>query len=313
MMPIAPWQQRQRRPRAWGAIGREASMSWKAHLVRLVVAVLISTLIGLVGNALGAGIQAPQSCTPCLAPNTIPPPCCVKMRRGNHLCSGTVVAQTDKQSLILCCNHCFADLPWPGGRIPRGKYPAKCTIERLSDGKQFDAVAVDGDPTVDSALIVVGARICDSAPGVASARRGDSCEHWGISSVHTVGSIIQYDTSPGQFPDMSESSTLRSIPGDSGAGVFSGGKLVAVNWGYDGANRQRGTAIVYHLRFARGSQALGSLHPDLTKAIPGDPDLPVVPSLPPTLPGPGVNPQCPDGNCPLSSPYSRPRLLPWRR
>lgn len=292
---------------------RWCDMSWKSHLARLVVAVLILILSVLAGSAPGAEQAIPQSCTPCLTPDVPPPKACVKMRRGDHLCSGTVVAQSANESLILCCNHCFADKPWPGGRIPKGKYPADCTIERLSDGKQWPAVAVDGSPEVDCALIVVRATITDAAPAVSAARRGDACEHWGISSEHTTGRVLGYNTGDGVTPNMSEWSTLRSIPGDSGAGVWSGGRLVAVNRGYDGLRQQRGTAIVFHLRFARGSKALGSIHPDLAKALPRDPDLPAVPSAPPTLPGPGVNPPCPDGNCPLPSPWHRPRLLPWRR
>lgn len=288
-------------------------MTWKRLLVA-VAAALLGALANRASNC-ACGAEQNSSCTlsPLSPTRNTPPTSVVRMRRGNHICSGTVVAQSDKESLILCCNHCFADLPWPGGRIPRGKYPADCQIERLSDGKQWPAVAIDGSPEVDCALIVVRARITDAVPGVSASRRGDACEHWGISSEHTTGRMLGYNTGDGVTPDMSEWSTLRSIPGDSGAGVFSGGKLVAVNWGYDGQRQQRGTAIVFHLRFAKSSAVFRRLYPDLFSAVPSDPSLPDVQQPPPVNPPNPVIPQCPDGNCPLPSPWHRPRLLPWRR
>lgn len=291
----------------------EGIMSWKSKLAQVVVAILTLLALLIGSGALGAATDQCAVVRPRSKPGESVPPSVCRMARGNHVCSGTVLASARGTSLVVCCNHCFADLPWPGGKIPRGKYPAECTITRLSDGKQFRGVAVDGDPTVDSALIVVRELETDKPPGVGRANVGDSCEHWGISSGHTTGRFVKYDNDGDSYPDMREASTCRSIPGDSGAGVFSGGKLVAVNWGYDGKGLQRGTPVVYHLRFARSSRTLSASYPDLWRGIPADPAVPGVPAPPTITVPPRVRPQCPDGNCPLPSPWSRPRLLPWRR
>lgn len=289
-------------------------MSWKSKLAQIVVGVL--TLIALlIGSAArGARGQSSQSCTPCLAPDVPPPPSVVKMRHGNHLCSGTVVAVSGGEALVLCCNHCFARQNPVTGQFGKGNYPAKCQIERLSDGKVFDGEAVDGSPEVDSAVIVVRGVAGAVAAPVGRANVGDSCEHWGISSEHARGRITRYDDGGRYPPDQSERSTLRSIPGDSGAGVFVGGKLAAVNWGYWNNGEQGGTAVVHHLRFARQSRALSGSHADLWRGIPGDPAVPGLPQ-PPIVPVyPGVTPPaCPPGGCPLPYPVHRRPLLPWRR
>lgn len=289
-------------------------MSWKSLVARAAVVTLTVLLLLLGAAAPGAAEQPaclpPVSCSP---PKP-PPSCCVKLRRGDHVCSGTVVAATKTESLVVSCNHCFADRPWPGGKIPKGKYPAKCQIERLSDGATYDAVAVDGSEYSDVSLIVVptGLEPCGIAGGTVAV--GEPCEHWGVSSVHATGRITRYDVSGRSPPDQSERSTSPSIPGDSGAGVLVAGKLAAVNWGYWPGPEQGGTAVRFVQTTVRASGVLRDRYPDLWREAKGSDDLLPVPQPPVAAPVTPAVPDCPGGVCPVPPrPHHPFRLLPWRR
>lgn len=291
-------------------------MSWnRSHALTAVAGLtLVAALVA--STALGAG----QPCTsPLLCPSAAtppPPPSVVKVSRSGAVCSGTVISSTPDECLIVCCNHCFADHPWPGGVIPKGKYPAECAITWLSDGTKTAATAVDGDPGCDIALCVARtSKPATPAPrGTASV--GQSCEHYGVSSGRAAGRITRYDDT-GRLPcDQSQRSTSPSIPGDSGAGVFVAGKIVAVNWGYWPSGEQGGTAVRFVLRVARGSERLRSLYRRLWDNIPSDPPVPdVYPPIP--RPDPVTTPPTwPIPVYPAPPGYSRPRLfpiLPWRR
>lgn len=291
-------------------------MSWKSSLVQIVVGILTLLALLLGGVALPAETEVAAPGAGWSGSHGSVPESCVRVRRGNHVCSGTAVAASGELTLVISCNHCFADQPWPGGMIPRGKYPVECTIEGLSDGKRYDATAVDGDSGVDVALVVVRGGFAGTPARVARANVGDTAEHWGVSSHHATGRITRYDDSGRYPPDQSERAHISSIPGDSGAGLFVNGRLVAQNWGYWPGGEQGGTAVSYLLQFAGRSRQLRSDHPGLRDALPVLDDLPRVPT--PVLPPSTITPvsPCPDGNGCWLSPWSRPRLLPllpWRR
>lgn len=288
-------------------------MSWKLSLAPIVVS--ISMCLASV-----PGVAAPTADVKTVVPGVASsqssrsiPTSVVKMTRVGVSCSGTVLAIAGDQTLVSCCNHCFADRPWPGGRIPRGKYPAPCTIERLSDGKAFDGIAVDGNAEDDISLVVVLGGSGFAAPEVARGSVGDTCVHYGISSGPSTGRITRYSDADGVAGSDGERSTLRSIPGDSGAGVFVNGRIVAQNWGYWNSGEQGGTPVRYLLKFARGSSYLRDRNPELQRAVPSDPTVLPLPKPPDVVPPLTPVPPCVGPDCPSSPFWSRPRLRPLSR
>lgn len=225
-------------------------------------------------------------------------PCVVVVWR-NHLCSGTAVRTDGKSTLVVTCNHCLAEQLRPGGAFPRGSYPLPCEVRDLDTSNPRKAVAVDGDPDTDLCLVV-----CDAVlPVVPLARvapkAGETCWHFGFSSGPSVGRVLLSDDSGRVHPNDSFCSSCTSIPGDSGAGIFTASGLVAVNWGNYRDGREWGTAVRWVSVLIAGSLALRDGFPGLATAdCPGG----VCPVPQPPL-GPGVSP---GGQLPPSGPRSGP-------
>src|SRR5690606_25937262 len=115
----------------------------------------------------------------------------------------------------------------------------------------------------------------------------------------------QWSTDQRVPPDQTQRSTCSSIPGDSGAGVFVGGKYVATLWGRWNTGEQGGTSVRAMLDAVHGSTSLRRDYPELWGSIPDPKDMPALPgNVPPgtdLVPVPG----CPGGVCPVPQPSPR--------
>lgn len=250
----------------------------------LVAGICLSTLFGLAGSARTAtepSHQAERSLSSTLAR---PHPTSVRVQVAGKMCSGTVVAATGAGSIVLTCNHCFAHQPFPGASFPRADYPIRCQVVSLASGEKYDAIAVDGSADPDCALVVVDGSFPDAAVPGDSARPGDPVEHWGWASGHSVGYVTGYSSGDASGRGGFECSTCSSIPGDSGAGVFVRGKLIAINWGFYAGCPQAGTV----LRPVRRLVASSTLVPAwAVESFGREPEAVGVPGLPPaTVPPP---------------------------
>lgn len=218
---------------------------------------------------------------------------CLMLAYQNHRCSATVIATAGDLSLAVCNNHCFAEQAFPGAPFPRAAYPLACRVQHLETGVWYDATAIDGATQPDVSLLVVNGRLATATCDLTEVPRGTRCEHFGITSRHATGVVLVYDTSATQYPNASFRSTCSSIPGDSGAGVFVGGKLVAVNWGrWIGPNEQAGSTVRHLSNLVSGSGLLARMHPDLWRSGCNGLGLPGLP-LPPVVKPPDRIPEHP--------------------
>lgn len=145
--------------------------------------------------------------------------------------SATCVACEDGKSLLLTNNHVFSEVK-ENGQFVRADYPIRVTVGTLDGKKAYSGVAVDGVPGYDgdlAAVVVLGelipAVIADKDPPV-----GSKVRHLGIGSNGSIGEVLQPEDS-GSFTSWNFKSTLSSLPGDSGAGVFYNDMLIAVTSG----------------------------------------------------------------------------------
>lgn len=281
-------------------------------LVRVarIVAVLVSAFwtCSETSSAQTVGIR-PQTTAPMPKEVQSPKQSCMRLTVGTHSCSATVIASSGSKYLAISCNHCFARQPFPGAPFPRAPYPLKCQLSTLDGKEVYDAIAIDGDPASDLSLLVFTGFTGPVARISGGARPGDYCEHYGISSGHAEGRIAYYASGGGIRGDASERARISSIPGDSGAGIFVGGRLAAVNWGnYPRTGEQGGTAILYVLLHANTSIPLSRDYHDLWDNLPKASTVPEMPKevVPPPVVSP---PNCPGGVCPVPAPqYRFPRL-----
>ena len=229
----------------------------------------------------------------------------VRLNVGHHRCSGTAVATRGDVTLVISCNHCFAAQPYPGAQFPRASYPIKCQILSNDERTTYEAVAIDGDSSADIAVIVVAGRLATCDIGTGGAAVGSAAVHYGRTSGYSHGRITVYDVSGRVPPDQTQRSTCSSIPGDSGAGVFVGGKYIATLWGRWHTGEQGGTAVRAVLDVIQRSAPLRRDYPELWGSVPIPKDVPALPRSVP--PGPDLvpSPGCPGGVCPVPQPSPR--------
>lgn len=130
--------------------------------------------------------------------------------------SGTVLASEDGKSLVVT-NHHVVPTNIAGVVVihKEKEYPAR--------------LLVTGNDDVDLSLLIVDVKLPAAPLATKLPKLGDKVRHWGSTSGPAEGKVTGATAS---LPTPSLDSTLSSIPGDSGAGVFdTDGKLVAVNWG----------------------------------------------------------------------------------
>ena len=158
--------------------------------------------------------------------------------------SGTVVGHDRGASLVLTNNHVC---PTPGERI---------TVE--VGGHVHPATWLRADSGIDLALLRVDAAL----PTVELADRppppGTRIEQWGHPrggpAVHKVGVSGRVDGRRA-VPGGGEVAThgIGAESGDSGCGVFCGGKLVGVCWGTGGPGRESCVTLADVKAFLKGS------------------------------------------------------------
>jgi len=215
------------------------------------------------------------------------------------LCSGTVVACDGKDSLILSCNHCFSEDHIGRTCDNPTAYPQTVRVEQLSTGKAWTGKAVVGSKEYDMGFAVIPAVLPVAKIDRARPKAGAAIEHWGISSGYAAGVVIDIPPGFGSAPTQQFRSRIKSIPGDSGAGVFAGGKLVATNWGYWTSNKdQGGTPVEYADKLLASQPKLVAQFGRLGayELPPGNPPNPANPPANPVTPGNGTTINITGGN-----------------
>ena len=276
--------------------------------VRAAIVALIAAILAALATQEAVKGAEPETrvVVPLRQTATAAPASCVRMRHGSSACSATCIAQEGESSLVLTCNHCFADAP-----SRDGVYPQSCTVLTLDGRTEYSATAVVGRAAPDMSLLVVRGKIAPADLDGRLPEVGSTVEHWGICSTHTRGVVRALPKWGSYAPTDLFRSSCRSCPGDSGAGMFQGGKLVAVNWGYWSGGDQAGTPIAFVGGLVRESSAVRKAFPKFAQGFPEG----IPPTIPPTIPP--VNPPdiCPPGGCrpPAARPLLFPRLLPRSR
>jgi Trypsin-like peptidase domain len=142
--------------------------------------------------------------------------------------SAVCVKSDGTQSLVVTNNHVFSIQPYEGATFPVGDYPLKGKVSTVSGKTSWEGIAVAGDNQHDLAFVVVPAVLAASPLAVKNAPPGTDVWHKGMGAkgAYTFGKVLDLTTQTVFV------SNLRSIPGDSGAGIFGPtGDVVAVNCG----------------------------------------------------------------------------------
>lgn len=282
---------------------------------------LLALALALCAPAL-APAQEPDTRTVVPLPDNQPtsaPAYCLRLETGHSACSATVVATAKGRSLVLTNHHCFAHaLRSEDGRTLT-QYPATARFRSLDGKASWSARAVVGSPAADLALCVLDGEIAPATIDLSPVAPGDRVKHYGITSGPATGLVLPIPRGFGSQPTQLFRSTLTSIPGDSGAGIFRRDQLVAVNWGYwTSTKEQGGTPIRYALELWAASPELVRLFgappgPGAPKEPPPAPpkEPPPAPPAPPPVyvAPPVVCPPCPP--CPRR-PLLFPRLRGYR-
>ena len=261
--------------------------------VALVAAVLALLLAYLAGpRARGAEPPAGGTRVPLPLAVAEPPASVMRFTHGSSGCSATCIASENGRSLVLCAAHCF-------GGAPSASFRQKARLTLLSDGSAYDGVGVAGSERADCALIVVEATLPAAPVNPQMPPVGAEVEHFGITSRHAVGRIVDNPDLVNPEPTQLFRSTMASIPGDSGAAIFHRGSVVAWNWGYYGGSPriQAGTPIRFALAAAVASEEVRRLFPETVKAWAALKPPPVQPPPPPVKP-PVIEPPPPPPSCP---------------
>lgn len=238
---------------------------------------------------------------------------CYRLLSGRSVCSCTAIWSDGKRTLLVSCNHCLTNERNRDGSIPRAAYPLPAQVETLDGKVRYAAVVFDGSGTPDLALIVVDKPLEWSPLTNAFAPAGETVWHYGVSSKTTSGVLLPYEKIVRPAPYWLQSSTCRSIPGDSGAAVFAGNGIVAVNWGRTGGGLQLGTPAPYVRSLIQTSAFVKDEWPECAAYFRDPvPDSPAPAAPPGDVKPPPVNPPVPPMAPPPRERFLR-RLLWWRR
>lgn len=240
---------------------------------------------------------------------------CFRVQMSHGTCSGTCIATDGKRSLVLAADHCFSEhhLGWVDAQTTA--YPQTVRIVSMDGKSSYSARAVVGAQAYDMGLIVVEGVLPVATIDLSPVRVGDDVRHWGVTSGPAAGKVL---APRGTSPTAEFRSSISSIPGDSGCGIFRGGKLVAMNWGYWVSDKtQGGTPIKYAVALWKSNE---DLRKAFTPPVDGAPELPPVelppvelpPAPPVVIPAPPVYvcPPCPP--CRERRPILFPRLRGYR-
>lgn len=261
--------------------------------------------------------------------------------------SGTSIACEGGKSLVLSCNHIFADQV--NGRFVMAAYPLAARV--IHNGKTYPATAVGGSDTNDLAYLVVDGEIPPAELAEYIPKVGSEVRHFGQNSKFASGVVLR-----AQFyaDHVCLVTSCRSESGDSGAGLFANfsgrWKLIGVNCGRTSEytdpqtgelkrGDERGTPLGYvyaYLEaqnelprknlFGRLRRAVASWRdrnpnapkasdrgpPQKTAPDPGHTKPGPRPSCPPQAPPVKTSPQPPRGPRPQNYPFGTPACPPGR-
>jgi hypothetical protein len=267
--------------------------------LKLLIAAAVAAAAAYAGIELprAPGAEPPAVRVPLPLTSSSAPPSVLRLQHGNSACSATVIASENGYCLALSCAHCF-------GGAPGGERRPACRLVSLNDGAAFNAVGIAGDDLADCALVLFKGNVPAAPVNGTLPPVGTAVEHFGITSGHATGKMLPLPNLVRPAPTDLFRSSCSSIPGDSGAGVFAAGKLVAWNWGYyvERPPIQGGTPIAFAVDAAVRSPEVRKLFPKQCAEW-GAPKEPP----PPVEPPPVVEPPAPPGDVcpPLSRPYDR--------
>lgn len=149
-------------------------------------------------------------------------------------CGGSAVciATDGKQSLLLTNNHVVSVQPGAGAPFPRANCPLDVVLKTIDFKTVYAAKVVAADPQTDIALIVINTKLPTVKLRNANAPVGTPVWMRGQGGKQvTRGNVLPYVQSQ-DWPCSRFNASLRSINGDSGAGVFdANGRFVAINCG----------------------------------------------------------------------------------
>ncbi len=145
--------------------------------------------------------------------------------------SGTCVWTERGKSVILTCNHIFTDVRDAENRHVKADYPIEVLIQTGDKSKSYKGVAIDGDPTTDTAVVIVEGALPYAEVSEEDVPDGATVWHKGYGSGGGEGVAYKRPSILNKYGRYS--STCPSVFGDSGAGVIARdtGRLVAVHCG----------------------------------------------------------------------------------
>lgn len=175
------------------------------------------------GPACGCQLgKCPDGCP--AAPAADPTAALCLVHCGTACGCGTVVWSEAGSSVVVTTRHVFG-------------FPGPVRVEHA--GKSYPGRHTDLAAGNDLAVVFVAGELPAAALAPADPRPGDEIRHWGATTGPAAGKVTGRGTDPVGGPSVASSFDL--ISGDSGSGVFdSKGRLVGVNWGFEGIYRQRG-------------------------------------------------------------------------
>lgn len=157
---------------------------------------------------------------------------CFKVLFGKYSGSGVCVATDGTRSLVLTCNHIFAEQPAPGAPFPLADYPLAVIVLGLDEtvGEVYRGKAVAGLADHDLALVVVEGKLPALPLASKDSPVGTEVRHRGIGSGWTRGKVLPAGcVAPACSTFVA---TAQAIPGDSGSGVYNlKGEVVALTCG----------------------------------------------------------------------------------
>ena len=204
----------------------------------------------------------------------------VRVNCGNGSGSGTVVWSEGGRSVILTAAHVLGT-----GTDPRVR----------GNGRWHKAEVLGRDDAADLAVLLVAADLPAIKVAEADPREGDDVLMVGVTSLWSKGRIVgreQFNGSECYLFGCDTGADDYSESGDSGAGVFVRGELVAVHCG---------KASSEHTPYAAGARPVRALLARVFKRS-GSKTEPVVIAVPPAVAKPApAQSNCPGGTCPVPS------------
>jgi hypothetical protein len=166
--------------------------------------------------------------TPIMLWASEPSEACVLVKCGIFAGSGTCVKHDSDYTIVLTNKHVIE---------------SEQSLSIVHNNREYAAIVLFSDPAEDQAILKVRAKLPIAELTETEPEVGEIVQQWGYDArgngklVYKQGRVVQ--PVRGTFR-----STIESYSGDSGCGVFNAeGKLVAVNYGFEGTYQSRGPQL----------------------------------------------------------------------